>query len=274
MQVHHIRPGTQDPSQRSKALAAILTLTILLAACGGPPTATPSPLQPKDTNPAAAIGEDLLDIRGKVTSIDVLSKQDAATVLGVIDDQYTVERLVELVLGAPVDQAGDDTVGARYFLGFRLADGTSVVRAFWLETGELARGIKTPPAVSLFVWSALGRNNRPVAADSGPKVYETLAARLGLGYLSLPLPEVEVTGVPHSPVARLVRLSEFDALEGGGNPVRSDDPLVWVVKAQGSWRTGGIVPEQYREDLALGVVAFNADTGSQIAGYFPKVEPW
>jgi hypothetical protein len=40
------------------------------------------------------------------------------------------------------------------------------------------------------------------------------------------------------------------------------DPLVWVVEAQGSWRTGGITPEEARRDLSVGLVAFNADTGS------------
>ena len=42
----------------------------------------------------------------------------------------------------------------------------------------------------------------------------------------------------------------------------TSDPLVWVVEAQGSWRTGGIVPEKYRENLSVGLVAFDADTGS------------
>ena len=31
---------------------------------------------------------------------------------------------------------------------------------------------------------------------------------------------------------------------------------------RGSWRTGGIVPEEAREDLSVGLVAFDADTGS------------
>ena len=33
-----------------------------------------------DTNPLATTGEDLLDIRGKVTAIDILSEEDAKTV--------------------------------------------------------------------------------------------------------------------------------------------------------------------------------------------------
>ena len=92
-----------------------------------------------DTNPLARTGEDLLDIRGKVTAVDILSEEDARTVLGTIDEESQVERFVETVLQSPVDQERRDHEGKRYFLGFRLADGTSVVRSFWLESGELWR---------------------------------------------------------------------------------------------------------------------------------------
>ncbi len=108
-----------------------------------------------DTNPAAKIGEDLLDIRGKVTAIDILSPQDARTVLGTIDDERVVERFVETVLGSPVDQESRDRGRPPYSVGFRLADGTSVVRSFWLESGELWRGIMTDPIVASMVSSAL-----------------------------------------------------------------------------------------------------------------------
>ena len=83
-----------------------------------------------DTNPLATTGEDLLDIRGKVTAIDILSEEDAKTVLGTIDGERPVERFAELVLESPVDQEWWDHDGPRYFLGFWLADGTSVVRSF------------------------------------------------------------------------------------------------------------------------------------------------
>ena len=88
-----------------------------------------------DTNPFAKTGANLLDIRGKVTTIDILNDDDALTVLATIDDERTVERFIEMVLGAPVDQGSNDYGGPRYFLGLRLEDGTSVVRAFWMETG-------------------------------------------------------------------------------------------------------------------------------------------
>ena len=213
-----------------------------------------------DTNPLATTGEDLLDIRGKVTAIDILSEEDAKTVLGTIDGERPVERFAELVLESPVDQEWWDHDGPRYFLGFWLADGTSVVRSFWLESGELSRGIKTDSIVTLSVWRALGEHDRPVATGGGPRISERLAARLGLAYLGFGMPEVVVTRKPHSPVVRLMRRSEFQAMQGSSSALDSD-PLVWVVEAQGSWRDAGIVPEEKRQDLSVGLVAFDADTG-------------
>ena len=118
-----------------------------------------------DTNSHAKIGEDLLDIRGKVTAIDILSEEDAATVLGKIDEGSAVSQFVDAVLASPVDQGSRDREGERYFLGFRLADGTSVVRSFWLNSGELSRGIMTDPAVSTLVRSALEREGGTPSAS-------------------------------------------------------------------------------------------------------------
>ena len=56
--------------------------------------------------------------------------------------------------------------------------------------------------------------------------------------------------------------SEFSAMLGGSLGPTFPDALVWVVEAQGSWRTGGIPPEDAREDISLDLVAFDADTGS------------
>ena len=77
------------------------------------------------------------------------------TVSGTIDDEQTIEQFVETVLAAPVNQRSRDHDGPRYFLGIRLADGTSVVRAFWLETGELSRGIMAGSEVVSMVSNAL-----------------------------------------------------------------------------------------------------------------------
>ena len=225
-----------------------------------------------DTNPSAKTGGDLLDIRGKVTAIDILNDDHPMTVAGTIDDEQAVEGFVETVLEAPVNQSSRDHDGLRYFLGFRLADGTSVVRSFWLETGELSRGIMTDPVVTLSMWWKIPNEHLPVGTDGGPRISERLAVRLGLAYLSFNAPELDVTGKPHSPTTRLMRRSEFDATQGGSHGTMLPDPLVWVVEARGSWRTGGITPEEAREDLSVGLVAFDADTGSMY-GWSHRNEP-
>ena len=215
-----------------------------------------------DTNLNAQTGGDLLDIGGKVTAIDILNDDDEMTFLGTIDDEPAIERFVAMVLESPVNQEGRDHDGPRYFLGIRLADGTSVVRAFWLETGELSRGIMTEPVVTLSVWWKIPIGHLPVGTDPGPRISERLAARLGLAHLSFNAPELEVTGKPHSPTVRLMRRSEFGAMRGGSPSTMVPDPLVWVVEARGSWHTGGITPEEARRDFSVGLVAFDADTWS------------
>ena len=113
-----------------------------------------------DTNPSAKTGEDLLDIRGRVTAIDILNDDRDLTVLATIEEETTIQRFVETMLGAPVDQLNRDHDGPRYFLGIRLADGTAVVRAFWLNTGELSRGIMGGPEVASIVSGALPADHR------------------------------------------------------------------------------------------------------------------
>ena len=96
-----------------------------------------------DTNPAATVGEDLLDIRGKVSSIGVESDHEKK--LGEINDPEVIERLVEAALAAPVDQdknvPGDDNI----FVTFHLKDGTRVTRAGSPSADVLRRGIQLPP---------------------------------------------------------------------------------------------------------------------------------
>ena len=214
------------------------------------------------TNPSAKFGEDLLDIRGKVTAIDILNDDDQMTVLATINEEPAVRRFVDAALEAPVNQQHRDHDGPRYFVGFRLADGTSVVRAFWLESGELSRGIMTDPTLTLYVFGTIPKDHLPATTDGGPRISERLAARLGLAYLSFNVPELNVTGKPHSPTVRLMRRHEFEAMRGSSAGTMNSDPLVWVVEAEGSWRTGGITPEKYRENLSVGLVTFDADTGS------------
>ncbi len=97
-----------------------------------------------DTNPSARTGADLLDIGGKVQYVGVNSPADGSTELAAIRDPSQVETLVDMVLVASVDQTRRDHDGPRYFIAFHLDDGTTVVRAYWSESGELSRGIMLP----------------------------------------------------------------------------------------------------------------------------------
>ena len=99
-----------------------------------------------DTNPAARRGADLLDLRDKVTRIGVNSEQDGRTERGTISDAAAIAHLVDLVLAAEVDQRPRDGQGPGYVVAFYLGDHEPVVRSYRLETGELSRGIMTPPA--------------------------------------------------------------------------------------------------------------------------------
>jgi len=108
-----------------------------------------------DTNPKAQTGADLLDIGGKVRYIGVVSAQDGVTELATITDPEQVAVLVELVLGAPVDQTRLTQVGIQYFIAFNLRDDTIVSRGYSPDSGELSRGIMLPDAFGIAVEQAL-----------------------------------------------------------------------------------------------------------------------
>ncbi|MDB5074064.1 MAG: hypothetical protein JWO42_243 [Chloroflexi bacterium] len=110
-----------------------------------------------DTDPLAHSGGDLLDIGGKVRAIGINSAKDGTTRLATITDPRIVARLVGVVLHGPVDQARTESTSAKYFITFLLRDGTVITRAYWLASGQLARGIMTPPAFRAAVDRALKR---------------------------------------------------------------------------------------------------------------------
>ena len=228
-----------------------------------------------DTNPLARTGENLLDIRGKVTAIDILSEEDASIVLGTIDEDNLAERFVELVLESLVDQEHRDHEGLRYFLGFRLADGTSVVRSFWLESGELWRGIMTDPIVASIASSSLPNDHEmevqiPITAKSpsptgtptpmpmptpgrnrpeGPP--QGLGAEIGIGY-------------PFSLYVHCgVRDAQFDGRIWMADPTVSDKEINPPSDRTEDDFEG--VMELVRDDLAL----FTARSGRII-----KIKPW
>jgi hypothetical protein len=108
-----------------------------------------------DTNPKAQTGADLLDIGGKVHYIGVNSAEDGVTELAAIEAPEQMAVLVELVLGAPVDQTHLTQVGIKYFIAFHLRDGTVVTRGYSPNSGELSRGIMLPEAFRIAIEQAL-----------------------------------------------------------------------------------------------------------------------
>jgi hypothetical protein len=112
-------------------------------------------LYESDTNPHAKVGADLLDIGGKVLYIGINNDQDGKTELAAIKDSKQVSALVDMVLKAPVNQNYQSQGNERYFIDFHLKDGTSVIRAYWPDSGELSRGILLPSAFGIAIKQAL-----------------------------------------------------------------------------------------------------------------------
>jgi len=99
-----------------------------------------------DMNPHATTAADLLDVRGKVRSIDINSEQDSKTELGTVTDPARVAGHIAIVLDAPVNQKSQACDGTGYVLVFQLDDGTAVAHGCCLGTGELDRRIRLPSA--------------------------------------------------------------------------------------------------------------------------------
>jgi hypothetical protein len=111
-----------------------------------------------DSNPAAKVGRDLLDIEGKVVGIALVGGKDGVTILGRITERSRIDDLVRLVLTAPVDQNPPQASSAPrtplptptapierpsygFFVAFQLADGTATERSYDIDSGVLHRGI-------------------------------------------------------------------------------------------------------------------------------------
>ncbi len=99
-------------------------------------------------DPGARQGSDFLDIGGKVWEIVV--RQPYEGELGRITDPNQVNRLVELLLQAPVSAVTQAPGQRIYVLDFHLQDGTVVSREYnydanFLASGIPGRGITPPP---------------------------------------------------------------------------------------------------------------------------------
>ncbi len=114
-----------------------------------------------DTNPRAKTGADLLDIGGKVRSIDVFDNSGTATApLATLANARLVVTLTAQLLAAPVDQTRMDASGPQYSLTFLLADGTDVVRSYFPKAREVERGILVPDAFVAALASAIKGNGK------------------------------------------------------------------------------------------------------------------
>lgn len=93
---------------------------------------------------SARTGADLLDLSGGVSGIDLLDGETGQQVLASVDDPDVVRRVVAAVLAAPVLATAPDDLGDPVFLRFRLADGTTVTRAWHRPAGVLALRVEAP----------------------------------------------------------------------------------------------------------------------------------
>lgn len=96
-------------------------------------------------NPRAKVGATLYPLRGKVSTIDVQRGQPASGAPRspvTIGGAGEVRALVELLVGSPVQRPQAHAFGEpRYWLTFWLADGTTLGRAYFPESGELMGGV-------------------------------------------------------------------------------------------------------------------------------------
>ena len=136
-----------------------------------------------DSNPAAKVGRDLLDIEGKVVGIALVSGKDGRTILGRISDRSRIDELVRLVVSAPVDQnppvqsssprtplpVPTPTFEARdygFSVAVQLEDGTATQRNYDVASGVLHRGISVAGAFRGAVEELLAAAPTPTPAPA------------------------------------------------------------------------------------------------------------
>jgi hypothetical protein len=95
----------------------------------------------------ATTGADLYDISGRVQAIDVRRETPGQPAThGSVRAPADVEAIAAMIERAPVGPTRPRSFGApRYWLTFWLADGTTLGRAYFPETGELTGGVALPP---------------------------------------------------------------------------------------------------------------------------------
>ena len=110
----------------------------------------------------AKTGRDLYDIAGKVTAIDVQRGEPLRGTAGPpvrIDSAEDVDRMVGMILGGEVRAPRPQAYGTpRFWLTFWLADGTTLGRPFFPETGEVLGGLVMPAGFTALVERYLSRS--------------------------------------------------------------------------------------------------------------------
>jgi len=111
-------------------------------------------------NPRAKVGAALYPLRGKVSTIDVQRGQPASGAPRspvTIGGAGEVQALVEMLVGSPVQRPQAHAFGEpRYWLTFWLTDGTTLERAYFVETRELMGGVVLPPEFGALLDRHLG----------------------------------------------------------------------------------------------------------------------
>lgn len=98
--------------------------------------------------PGATRAADLFDVRGKVARLDLLGGPDGDQVRASVTSRPEVDRLVDLLLAAPLVD-GPPTVDENpTFLLLTLDDGSTVSRAWWRSAGLLQPRIVVPPELA------------------------------------------------------------------------------------------------------------------------------
>jgi hypothetical protein len=110
-------------------------------------------------NPRARTGRDFFDIGGKVRTIDVERGETASSGAGsriTIAEATDVEAMVSLILRAVVRRPSPHGPGElRYWLTFWLADGSTLGRPYFPESGERLGGVVLPAEFRILVERSL-----------------------------------------------------------------------------------------------------------------------
>ncbi|MGH7400510.1 MAG: hypothetical protein ACRELW_23555 [Candidatus Rokuibacteriota bacterium] len=102
-------------------------------------------------NPRAKVGGDLFDIAGRVRAIDVRRRGGPRPVgearsPAPVASPRDVEALVGMILQGTMRRATPHAIGEpQYWLTIWLADGTTLGRPYYADTGELMDGLVVPP---------------------------------------------------------------------------------------------------------------------------------